>query len=445
MKQTKKAIKTPLPQTSDSPSIRKPVLIGFLILLIFISGFFIWSISTTLDSGAIAKGKITVDTNRKTIQHLEGGIVKKIYVREGALVKKGDPLLKLDETQSKVKLSLLQSQAAILQSLTVRLLAEIKNKPSLVFPKELTLKASKNPNITEILNGQKSLFKARQDSRKSTILILNERIKQLKSQIDSLHSQVDSSDKQLGFVREELKAVIELRKKNYIDKPRLLRLQREEAKLVGERDKSKALIAQQYQKIGETKIQLLNYEENQRKEILEELRESQSKLVDIIDRLKSAQDIFQRTLVVAPQAGTVVGTEMHTIGGVVRPGDKLMDLVPSQDKLIVEGHISPLDVDVVRPGLLAKVRLSSYKQRHVPALLGTVEQISADSFENKQTGELYYKARIIIDKGQLKKLKNITLYPGMPAEVMIVSDKRTPFDYFFSPLWQSFNRAFHEQ
>lgn len=433
-----------LPTLEKQPTILRPVLFGLGILILFFGTFSLWSLISPLDSAAIAQGKITVETNRKTIQHLEGGIIKKIYIRDGSKVKKGDTLIVLDDTQPRASLDLLRGQANELLATEARLLAEQENAKKITFPKRL-LKDAKLAKVKKILDGQQKLFEANEKTYYGQIKILGQRETELEKEIESIDAQVKSETEQLKYIKEEVVAVEYLEKRKLIEKPRLLALKREAARLSGNRGEHLGLIAKAHQKIGETKQQALTLSHTRSKEIATQLRETQTRLADVLEREKAAEDVLKRTTIIAPQAGTIVGLQKHTQAGVITPGQDVLDLIPSQDELIIEARINPLDIDVVHEGLIAKVQLTAFKTRSTPTLNGVVDRVSADSFTDKQTGENYYLAQVKIPKKELKRIKHVSLYPGMPVQVMIITDKRTPFAYFITPIKESFHRAFREQ
>ncbi|WED41809.1 HlyD family type I secretion periplasmic adaptor subunit [Legionella cardiaca] len=433
-----------LPGTSEKPIIRTPVLIGFGILFLFIGGFFLWSILFPLDSAAVAEGKFIVEYEHKTIQHMEGGIIDKIYISEGSVVQKNTPLIKLDDTQAKASLQLLQGQVWESLAAEARIFAELNNKSEVVFPNEL-LKMANDPKAKKIITGQENLFIANVNSYEGQNQVLQQRIDELNQEITSIKAQVDSETEQLKLINEEITAVAYLEARKLVDRPRLLALKREAARLNGNRGEHLGQIAKAHQSIGETKSQIYTLTETRRKELLQELRETQQKLADLLEKLKSAEDILKRTLILAPQAGTVIGLKKHTIGGVITPGQDILDIIPSGDKLIIEAEINPIDINIVKPGLIAKIHLTAYKQRNTPTLEGTVTNISADIFEDQVTKKEFYKARISLNSQELANYPHIHLYPGMPVQVMIITEKRTAFDYLITPLTESFRNAFHEE
>ncbi|KTD64080.1 HlyD family type I secretion periplasmic adaptor subunit [Legionella spiritensis] len=433
-----------LPETSESPIITSILIFGFIILIVFVGGFLLWSMLFRLDAAAVAPGKLMVQNVRKTVQHMEGGIIKKIYIDEGSAVKANTPLIKLDDTQAKASVDLLQGQVYENLASESRIFAELNNEKTIDYPEELLQKAT-NPKVKKIISGQNKLFTANTRSYEGQIKVLNERIEEFHHEIKSLEAQVDSGTEQLSLINEEIKAVEYLEARKLIDKPRLLALRREAARLTGNRGEHLGLVAKAHQAISETKSQIYTLMESRRRDLLQNLREIQQKLADLQEKLKAAQDVLQRTLIAAPLTGTVIGLKKHTVGGVITPGQDILDIIPSEDQLIVEAEVDPLDIDIVRPGLTAKVRLSAYKQRTTPFIEGKVKLVSADVFEDQVTKKQYYKVHILLDKKDLQQLKHIHLYPGMPVQVMIIVEKRTAFDYFITPIQDSFERAFHEQ
>jgi HlyD family type I secretion membrane fusion protein len=430
---------------SSVPQIGDATRFGVIVLVIFFGGFALWSILSPLETAANANGKIILAMNRKTIQHLEGGIIQKIFVREGSQVKEGDPLIQLDDTQPRANYDLWHKQANDLYATEARLIAERDNSASITFP-EFLLTQQNDPDVQKLMKAQEEILKNDYVTLNGQLEILQQRIQQLKEQISSLKSQVQSNDTQLKYIDEELKALEYLDQKKLIEKTKLWSVRREKARLEGNRGEALSKIAEAEQKIGETEQQILTLKDTTLKDILKNLSETQSKLTEVLEKEKAAADILKRTIIVAPQAGTVLGLQEHTIGGVISPGKAIMDIVPNQDELIIEAKINPLDIDVVHPGLIAKVHLAAYKSRNVPWLEGKVTEVSADVFQDNETHISYYTARIKIPPEELKRLaKNVSLYPGMPVEVMIITDKRTPFDYFITPLKDSFTKAFREQ
>lgn len=433
-------LKTPV----DKPEIKSNVFFGLMALLCFFGIFILWSVISHLESGAVATGKVVVDSHAKEIEHLEGGIVRKIFVKDGDLVEKGDPLIKLDDLQEKARLKIFQGQTNTWLSEEARLIAELSESQHIDFPTMIN-NQKKDKKVKKLMERQILLFNANNESYHGASNILKQRIEQLNGEIASLQSQVISAKTQLKYINEEVEMVATLERKKLIERPRLLALLREQARLEGERDKNIALIEKTKQKIGETELKLMAIKDNRQKELLSRLHEIQAELATNMERFIAAKDVLDRTLIRSPRRGLVMGMNIHTIGGVIGPGEKLLNLIPSQDQLIIEAKVDPLDIDVVYPGLPAKIRLTAFKQRSTPTLTGKVVTVSADSIADEVTGKNYFMAKIVVSHDDLMRLKRIKLYPGMPAEVLIVTDKRSPFNYFTTPITNSFSKAFREQ
>jgi len=430
-------------QVDHKPWVSSSIRFGFVVFLAFVLVLGLWAYLAPIESAAIAQGKIIVAGHRRTIEHLEGGIIQTIHVNDGAKVKKGQVVISLDDVRAKVMLQMQRNEVNEYLAVEARLKAERDHDNNITFPERL-LSQKNSPKVREILQSQTSIFKSNQTDLDGNINILNQRIAQLNQQIKGLGIQTKAYSTQLKLVQKEIKSVKFLVQKKLMEEPRLLSLQRDEAKLEGSYGNNISQIALTHQKIGETKLEISSVKAKRRTEVLTELRKTQQKLAQSLEKEKAAADGLMHTQVRAPLDGFVVNSKFHTIGGVVSPGDALMDVVPTQEALVIETEISPLDIDVVHKGLIAKVGLSSFKQRSTPTLLGTVTQVSADALENPKTGEAYYKARIVIPPEQLKRLNGKQLHPGMPVQVMIITNKLSPFEYLLSPIKDSFYRAFRE-
>jgi HlyD family type I secretion membrane fusion protein len=425
------------------PPVQRYVLAAFVVLVVFFGGFGVWAALAPLQSAAIAPGRVTVASHRKTVEHLEGGIIAALLVKEGDVVTAGQLLIRLDATRAEATLQRLHARYDALVSTEARLAAERDWRDFVSFPDSL-LNRGQNPETLEILSGQQAIFEARRKALRGRVDILNQRIAQLHDEINALQAQVEAEVKQLRLIRQETDTVEKLVRGGLAEMPRLLALQRTSADIEGRRGEKLALIARAEQRIGETKLQILDLENNFQSEVVTELRTTQAEAVDILGQLKSAEDVVNRTQVLAPLAGVVVNLRVHTTGGVANPGEPLLDIVPRDDVLVVESRIDPLDIDVVRVGLPATVRLTAFKARHIVPLAASVTHVSADSFTDERSGAPYYMAQVTIDPTDRQKLKDLELYPGMPAEVMIATGERTALDYALRPVLDSFGRAFRE-
>ena len=432
-----------LPETPERPPVARPLLAAAIIILVFFGGFGTWAALAPLDSAALAPGRVTVASNRKTIQHLEGGIVKNLLVKEGDAVAGGQILIQLDDTQSRARLDLLRSRYDKLMATEARLEAEQALVPGIRFQESLTARRDQ-PQVAKILNAEKALFESRRRSTEGRIRIFHKRIAQLNKEISGLQAQVAAEEEQLVLIADERASFEKLFKRGVVGKARLLKLKREEADLKGDRAEHLSLITKARQRIGETELEIIDLKNNVLNQVVGGLRDTQAELVEVSERLKAAEDILVRSDIRAPQAGVVMGLNVHTEAGVIAPGQRLLDIVPEDDTLVIEAQITPNDIDVVYAGLPAQVRLTAFKQRNTPMLDGKLTRVSADSFTDERSGASYFLARITIDAAQLKKLDGRELYPGMGAEVMIKTGKRTTMDYILAPLTDSLRRAFRE-
>ncbi|CAB5089399.1 Type I secretion membrane fusion protein, HlyD family [Olavius algarvensis associated proteobacterium Delta 3] len=433
----------PIAQPPERPPVGKPLMAAVIIIFIFFGGFGAWAALAPLDSAALAPGRVTVASNRKTVQHLEGGIVKSLLVKEGDAVAEDQVLIQLDDTQARARLELLSSRYDKLLATQARLEAERASAPEIQYPESLTARRDQ-PQVARVLDAETALFEARRKSTEGRIHIFHKRIAQLNKEISGLEAQVTAEENQLALIEDERASLETLFEKGYTGKARLLALKREEAELQGDLGDHLSLIAKARQRIGETELEIIDLKNSMLNQVVSSLRDTQAELVDVSERLKAAEDILVRTDIRAPQAGVVMGLNVHTEAGVITPGQHLLDIVPEDDTLVIEAQVTPNDIDVVYAGLPAQVRLTAFKQRNTPMLDGKLTRVSADSFTDERTGAAYFLARVTIDAEELKKLDGRELYPGMGAEVMIKTGKRTTMDYILAPLTDSLRRAFRE-
>ena len=429
---------------SSRPAVGKSVFAGSLVMLAFFGGLGSWATLAPLESAAIAQGSISVDSNRKTIQHLEGGIVGKILVRDGDVVKAGQVLIRLDETQARATLELLRGRQIATLALVARLTAERGGKAKIIFPDELVTNRSE-PNVAEAIDGETNIFRVRRKTTADRVSIQEHRIAQLEEEIKGLKGQIRAEATQIRLIKDEIKDVKSLVDKGFGRRPRLLALQRRQAEIEGSRSRNRAAIARTKQSISETRIRITELQTEMLNDVLLQLRQAQSELFDLADRIQAAEDVLRRLEIRAQLPGTIVGLQVHTPGGVIGAGERLMDIVPSGDQLVIEAQVDPNDIDVVHVGLKAQVRLSAFNMRETVPVEGVVTAVSADRLSDQRTGQSYYLARIRLT-GDLKKvLGDAELQPGMPAEVIIVTGARTTLEYIFKPISASLNRAFREQ
>ena len=427
------------------PWIHNPKKMGFSAIILFFVIFGFWAYMAPLESAAIAPGKIIVSGYQKTIQHLEGGIIAAILISEGSKVKRDQPLIQLDDVRAKIILELRKNQVHELLANEARLQTELADAKEITVPKRLLVNNNNNKEkVKQILKSQNAIFQTKLNDYINKTRILNQRIGQLQKQISGYQSQFEANQHQLQLIDKEVTTVAHLVEKRLIEESRLLSLQREAARLKGNLGNFTAQIAVAQQKIGETNLQLSGLKTERLKKVVTELRDTQQKLYDALEKEKAAIDNYEHMTIRSPIAVIVTGLKKHTVGGVVSPGEAVMDVVPTDTNLEIEAKVSPLDIDVVHVGLKAKIGLTAFKQRNTPKIIGEVTHVSANVFEDKQTRQMYYQAIIKIEPQELAKLKGLVLYPGMPVEVMIITDRLTLFEYLIAPIKDSVNRAFRE-
>jgi len=410
-------------------------MITYLCLVVGLSfgGFLTWGFAARLDSAAYGVGRIVVESKRKTIQHLEGGIISKILVREGQVVSRGETLVILDDTQAKANLGVVQGQLYALVARRARLLAELEGAADIEFPPDLRVGAS-DPEIEEVLINQTDLFKARREAHANQVSLLENRVKELDEEISALGAQAKAAREQMALIAQEISAVEELLAKGLETKPRLLALQRASSELRGRKGEMEGRIAQARQTIGSTKLELIDLQNKRRTEIVDDLDSTQIQIADLSDRVTAARDILTRKDVVAPEDGVVVSLNVSTEGGVITPGQALMDIVPTQDQLIIEARLRPDHITMVHPGLVAQVQLPGFSRRRVPMLPGKVIHVSADQILDEQ-GLPYFAVKVALAAEAKSMLPDfVELVPGMPANVLIALGERQAIDYILSPL-----------
>lgn len=424
----------------NKPDTAKPVFAGLVIIMAFFGVFGIWAVIAPIESAAIAHGVVSVDSQRKTVQHLEGGIVRSIHVTEAQEVQVGDILLELDDTQTRARLELLLSRYRTARALEARLIAERDEQDEIVFPEDLVT-APASSGVSEIMDNQRNIFTARKQALQERRAIMGQQIRQVEEELQGLNALVRSQDKQLELLRDEMESNEKLFEKGMTGKARLRALQRSLAEIVGERSQNISALAKGKQNIEETRLQMTELRTQTLNQLVQQMGETQSEISDLVEKMRAAEDVLERTVIRSQLDGTIVNLQVHSIGGVVSPGQPLMDIVPDNEKLVVEAHIEPNDIDVLVPGLKALVRLTAFSQRTSTPLEGEVISVSADRLTDIHTGVDYFLARVQLTEN----IDGLKLSPGMQAEVMIVTGARSTLDYLAQPLTASLNRAFREK
>jgi HlyD family secretion protein len=423
--------------------IRGLVIGGMLIVGIFVLGVGAWSALAPLESAAHATGVVAVESSRKTVQHLEGGIIGAILVHDGDRVVAGQPLLRLDDTKARTALIALQGQLWDAWAREARLIAERDGANRPTYPPQLLARAEE-PAVGLVLAGQSKIFQTRRSLQQSKSDLIRQRIAQTNEEIGGLRAQEAADRRRIALINEEISGLKQLVDKGLERKPRLLELERNLAEIEGKRGDAMAQIARAQQNIVESEVSILNQENDKQNEVAEQLRDTQKKIHELAEQIQAAADVLSRIEVKAPEDGIVTDLRVHTPGGVVTAGEALLDLVPPKDTLIIEAQVRPEDINLVRPGLEAMVRLTPYKQRRTPPIAAKVDYISADRIVDKRSNQPYYSAKIRIDEKKLKAILGVEMIPGMPAEVAIKTGESTVAMYALSPVLDSFRRAFSE-
>lgn len=418
--------------------------LGMLILLVAFGGFGGWALTANLAVAVVAPGSVSVESFKKTVQHLEGGIVEKILVEDGARVEAGDPLLVLDDTQSRAQLQIAQSEYRIARASEVRLLAEQAGDDALHFPDELL--NSDSPRVQAVLNVQRRLFEARHESLQGTLAALDEQVVQMQEQIAGLESAQRVNDSRIRSLAGEASDYRALFKEGLGNNQRLRELERQVMQYQGENAQHSSEVARLKSQISENGLQKEIRTQEFQQEVGEQLREVQAKIADAEERIVALSDQVRRTRVLAPVSGTVVGMQIHTLGAVIRSGDPLMDIVPAGEGFVVEARVPDRDIDNVYIGQPAEIRFSAFNQRLSNVIDGEVVHVSADSFEDEATGAHYYKARVkVTERGRSDMTESMQLLAGMPAEVMIRTGERTFASYVAKPFSDMLARAMREE
>jgi HlyD family secretion protein/epimerase transport system membrane fusion protein len=425
--------------------LRRPIRAGVLLVGLFFGGLGWWAATAPLAGAAIASGVVSPDGSRRTVQHFEGGIIREILVRDGTSVRAGAPLILLEDVQARAGFDVLQTRFYALAATQARLLAEQSAAAGVRFPDWLIEATTAHPTALEAMVAQRAMFDARAEALAERKGILRQRIEQLREEIAGLDAQIHADSRQIVLIEEEIEGVEQLYRKGLERKARLLALQRTRAEIEGNRAERRARIARAQQAIGEAELQIIAQDTARLEAINEEASRVQSELAEIEQRLAASRDVLERTVIAAPVDGTVVALRFRTPGGVIRPGEPVLEIVPDDEELLIDARLSPMDIDVVRAGLPARVVLPALQQRNLPRIEGRVRQVGADAIDDPLTGKRFFAVRIEIDPGQLAALEPpLELTPGMPAEVYITTGERTALDYLLSPFYDSVRRAFRE-
>lgn len=423
---------------------RAPVRKGYVVVGLALGAGGLWSVTARLDSAVVAHGSVVVESDRKAVQHLEGGLVEAISVRDGADVKAGQILLRLDTTQAAAQRSV--ARLGVLQALgeEARFTAEIDRLDRITFPSEL-MEGAESKEARRVMLDQERLFKERQSTQKLEVSILKERLTQSEKQYQSNEAQREAAIGQAASINEELVSLRPLADKGYVAATRINPLKRSQTELQGRIGSLEADLARLAVANDEIRLQMSQIGLKASEEASTKLAECRVKLADAREKLRIAEDVLARAEVRAPRTGRVVASKIHTVGAVVKPGETLMEIVPQDDDLIVTAKVSPMDVNNLHPGMAAEVRLPSFKGRATPFTVGEVKSVAADALRDDVLQQTVYEMRVSVSASGFPPKIRAKLRPGMPAEVYVPTGERTAIAYLMQPLTDSMRSSLREE
>lgn len=430
-------------------STKLPTIGGVLVMAIMVMGFGVWGNMAPIAGAVVASGVFVATGQNKIIQHLEGGVIREIYVREGDIVEQGQLLVDLDETAPRAELRRLFLRRTRLTAMDARLMAEMREASEITFPDEL-IQTLDEPEVKEILENQRLTFTARQNNMNSDIAGINEGINALNERIQGSRVQLDGVRRQIKFIEEEIEAKEFLLKTGLVRKPEVLLLQRTQANLEGEVGRIMGDIGDAKERIAKSLEQINGVRKTAIKTAVEQMHEVRGELVDVRERMLSAKGVLDRIRITAPVRGVVVKLRYHTQGGVIEAGKNIMEILPLKDELIIEARVRPQDIDSVKHGQYATVRLSALNQRITPMVSGEVIYLSADTLADEKKSQQVgptdiYIIRVKLNTHEAATIPGFSPTPGMPAEVYIKTSERTFFQYLVKPIHDSMTRAFRER
>ncbi|MBN9670693.1 HlyD family type I secretion periplasmic adaptor subunit [Roseibium aggregatum] len=420
-------------------TVRNHLLFSLVLAIFVVAGIGGWAALTEISGAVVSSGTVVVESSTKQVQHREGGIVREIRVKNGDVVKAGDLLISLDDTVTRANLAVITKQLRELTAQEYRLEAERDDVRAIQWPQE------RAAQLGDIERGQQMLLEARQNSKDGRKNQLEEQIRQYNQQTLGLEAQVTAKVSEISLIKEELSDLDNLLDKQLVSKSRVTALKRERARLEGEYGDLIAQIARTREAISERRIQILQIEETYRAEVLENLQDVRSRIAQLEEQQIAAEDELTRVDILAPRNGYVHQLSVHTIGGVIAPGETVMQVVPKEDKLIVETQVRPVDIDQMAPGQTARVRFPSFDQRTTPELNAELLTVSADLTKDERTGTSFYVARLSIDDQEFAKLGDKELVPGMPVETFMQTGDRTVLSYLMKPIVDQVAHAMRER
>lgn len=417
--------------------------LGMMVIAVTFGALGVWSALAPIDSAALASGYVTVKNNSKILQHLEGGIVKKLLVEEGTVVSKGDVLLEIDDTQIKAQREIIQAQYVVAKSAEARLLAEQAKQAKVLYPEQLL--EDQSERTTSVIKAQNDIFFSRVSAREGERLVFEQRIQQLNSKHAGLKKQKESNQQLSSSLKEEVDELQVLLKEGFADKRVIREKTREKLRVQSAIAELSASMAQAQIQIGETKLKIILAEKESAKDIASELADTHAKVVDLSERLTAMDDTLSRALMKAPISGKVLNLTVHTEGGVILSGEPVLSIVPKGEELTVVARVSLNDIDRIHIGFEAEIRFSAFNSKTTPTLYGEIVRLSPDRLVDESTGMPYYQAELQLLAESQADIASLELLPGMPAEVLITTGERTLFQYLAKPITDAFSRSFLEE
>ena len=426
------------------PSIRLHLIIGLAVVVVLAGGLGGWAATAEISGALIAPGSIVVESNVKKVQHPTGGVVGEVRAHDGDVVKAGDVVVRLDDTVTKASLAIVTKNLDGLWARAARLEAEQQGLDKIVFPPMLLDRAN-DPDVKNVMASESKLFEVRTIGRIGQKAQLRERVAQLHEEIAGLEAQERAKDQEIALVEKELVGVRTLYDQHLVQMTRLTTLERDAARLSGERAQYIASRAQARGKITETELQIIQVDKDMVSDVSKDLRETNDKIGEFVERKVTAEDQLRRIDIRAPQDGMVEQSTVHTVGGVITAGDAIMMIVPQADDLQVEAKVNPQDIDKLQIGQKTLLRLSAFNQRTTPELNGIVTRVSPDVTTEQRTGQSYYTIRVKMPPEEVARLGEVKLIPGMPVEAFVQTGDRTLLSYLIKPLKDQLMRAFREK
>lgn len=403
-----------------------------------------WAAVAPLDSAVVAPGVVAVENNRRSVQHLEGGIISEILVTDGQRIEEGDVLFRLDTTRARASETVERQQLHTARILEARLLAERDGLEEIEFSEEI-LALKDNPIIAQAIGDQLSQFRERRTSINGQIEILQSRVRQAGTRIDGLERELEATREQIGYINDELEGVRALYEKGLVSNQRLLSLERERSRLQGTIGRTIAEISGAQTMIGEAELQIRQLRQERQERAAEQITEVRKTINELTEKLTVSSDILRRTAIVSPRSGTIINLKVFTVGQVIRAGDTLLEIVPEDEGLIINAQISPNDIDRVTPQMRAEVRFSAFKMNETPVVYGKIREVSADRLVDENTRQPYFLARVVVSDADLPEVLQGRLTPGMPGDVILPTGERTVLQYLIHPIQTALSQALREE